>query len=174
MSRPNAFDHLVLDPELKEVVEGLSRSYSRSKKSGQELIATDFIKGKGEGRVFLLHGPPSVTFPRNNDPDINLALSGVGKTATAEAIADYTHRPLLALTCGDLGTDSSKIETQLRQYFEWGELWGAVVLLDEADIYLEKRNLTDVGRNSIVSGKYWKQSGTGAMCLWHAQFSSEP
>ena len=77
--------------------------------------------------------------------------SGVGKTAAAEAIADYTKRPLLALTCGGLGTYTNEVEKKLRQYLDWGELWGAVVLLDEADIYLEKRNLTDVHRNSLVS-----------------------
>lgn len=62
VSRSNAFDHLVLEPELKGVVEGLSRSYARRKQLGQKSIATDFIEGKGEGQVFLLHGPPSVTF----------------------------------------------------------------------------------------------------------------
>ena len=154
MNRSNAFDHLVLEPGLKEVVEGLSRSYARLKQSGHELIATDFIKGKGEGRVFLLHGPPSVTFLESYDLDIDLERSGVGKTATAEAIADFTQRPLLALTCGDLGSYSSEVEEKLRQYFEWGELWGAIVLLDDADVYLEKRNLTDIHRNSIVSGRY--------------------
>ena len=61
MSRSNAFEHLVLEPELKEVVEGLSRSYSRRKQLEKKSITTDFIRGKGEGQVFLLHGPPSVT-----------------------------------------------------------------------------------------------------------------
>ncbi len=49
-------------------------------------------------------------------------VSGVGKTATAEAIANYTQRPLLALTCGDLGTQSAEVEKNLQQYLEWGEL----------------------------------------------------
>lgn len=84
----------------------------------------------------------------------------MGKTATAEAIADFTQRPLLALTCGDLGTHSDDVEKKLGQYLDWGELWGAVVLLDEADIYLEKRNLTDVHRNSLVSGRCWNEVET--------------
>ena len=58
MSRSNAFDHLVLEPELKAIVEGLSRSYSRRKRLEQMPVTTDFIRGKGEGQVFLLHGPP--------------------------------------------------------------------------------------------------------------------
>lgn len=32
-----------------------------------------------------------------------------------------------------------------------GEEWGAVVLLDEADIYLESRHINEVKRNSLVS-----------------------
>ena len=37
--------------------------------------SADFIQSKGEGQIFLLHGPP-----------------GVGKTNTAECIAELTSR----------------------------------------------------------------------------------
>ena len=60
---------------------------------------------------------------------------------------------MLALTCGDIGTSAKDVERNLDKYLTWGELWGAVVLLDEADIYLEKRAYSDVERNSVVSGK---------------------
>lgn len=43
----------------------------------------DLVRGKGKGLVILLHGEP-----------------GVGKTTTAECVAEYTKRPLFALTCG--------------------------------------------------------------------------
>ena len=59
----------------------------------------------------------------------------------------------MALTCGDLGGDAREVEKAIDKYLRLGKLWGAVVLLDEADIYLEKRNLMDVHRNSLVSGK---------------------
>ncbi|KAL9118140.1 MAG: hypothetical protein Q9187_005319 [Circinaria calcarea] len=130
---PNVFDNLVLEERIKGTVEALSRTFTRSK-SGAVSPAADFIEGKGEGRIFLLHGPP-----------------GVGKTATGEAVAEMTERPLLALTCGDLGTTSLEVEKALENYFRLAESWGAVILLDEADVYLEKRNLTDVKRNSLVS-----------------------
>lgn len=72
MGRSNAFDHLVLEPEIKDVVKSLSRSYSRWKQSGQRSINTDLIKGKGQGQIFLLHGPPSVTFVEGHDINTNL------------------------------------------------------------------------------------------------------
>jgi replication-associated recombination protein RarA len=46
----------------------------------------DIIKGKGRGLVTVLHGSP-----------------GVGKTLTAECIAEYSHRPLYVISSGDLG-----------------------------------------------------------------------
>ena len=68
-------------------------------------------------------------------------------------VAELTERPLLSLTCGDLGTTAVDVEKNLNKYMTYGELWGAVVLLDEADIYLESRDLREVERNSLVSGR---------------------
>ena len=44
------------------------------------------------------------------------------------------------------------VEKSLAMYFKLGESWGAILLLDEADVYLEARNLKDLKRNSLVSG----------------------
>ena len=38
---------------------------------------------------------------------------------------------------------------------------GAVILLDEADVFLEKRQLTDLYRNSLVSGMLNGTAGEG-------------
>ena len=70
-----------------------------------------------------------------------------------ECVAEYTRRPLLPLTPGDIGTDPVTVDKSLAKYFKLGESWGAIVLLDEADVYLEARNLHDLERNSLVSGK---------------------
>jgi SpoVK/Ycf46/Vps4 family AAA+-type ATPase len=94
----------------------------------------DFVRDKGEGRIFLLHGSP-----------------GVGKTCTAECVADLIRRPLLALTCGDMGITAGEVEQNFKSYFELAELWGAVVLMDEADVYLEQRTSENLERNSLVS-----------------------
>ncbi|OBS28477.1 hypothetical protein FPOA_02414 [Fusarium poae] len=68
-----------------------------------------------------------------------------------ECIAEYTERPLLSLTCGDIGTDEVKMEAQLSKWFQLAEKWGAVMLIDEADVYLERRQVTDLKRNSLVA-----------------------
>lgn len=67
-------------------------------------------------------------------------------------MAEFTKRPLLSLSSGDLGTTASLLESRLDKYLRLGERWGAIVLIDEADIYLEKRDLVDIRRNSLVAG----------------------
>ena len=76
---------------------------------------------------------------------------GVGKTYTAECAAEYVRRPLPILTCNDIGTKAEVVEKKLAEFFERAKTWGAVILLDEADIYLEKRTLHDLERNGLVS-----------------------
>jgi hypothetical protein len=44
-------------------------------------------------------------------------------------------------------------EENLSKWFRLAEIWGAVLLLDEADVFLEKRIIADLKRNSLVSGK---------------------
>ena len=61
---------LVMDSRRKEALKGLAKSFARRNKLGQELSqsmwSADFVRGKGGGLIFLLHGVP-----------------GVGKTCTA-------------------------------------------------------------------------------------------
>ena len=131
----HAFRHLVLPYYVKHTLKAISCSYVKAQKNSRTQH-TDIIKGKGEGKIFLLHGPP-----------------GTGKTLSAEVVAELTKRPLLSLTCGDLGTTAEEVELRLGRYMSLRETWGAVVLLDEADIYLEARAINEVKRNSLVSGR---------------------
>ncbi|KAK7967340.1 uncharacterized protein PG986_001617 [Apiospora aurea] len=94
----------------------------------------DLVRGKGLGLIILLHGPP-----------------GSGKTSTAETIAAHTGRPLYAITCGDLGVALEDIETRLDVHSKPADKWGAVLLLDEADVFLMKRDWKDTHRNAMVS-----------------------
>lgn len=52
---------------------------------------------------------------------------------------------------GELGTDSNRLEQMLQQVMDIAHSWGAVLLLDEADVFLEKRQHQDVHRNALVS-----------------------
>ena len=52
-----------------------------------------------------------------------------------------------------IGIDEEKMETTLSSWFELAEIWGAVMLIDEGDIYLEIRTTGHLQRNSFVSGE---------------------
>jgi hypothetical protein len=67
-------------------------------------------------------------------------------------VAKFTRRPLLRLTVADIGTDERDMEDNLGEWFQRGADWGAIILLDEADVFLEKRQVKDLERNSLVSG----------------------
>lgn len=78
-------------------------------------------------------------------------LTGTGKTLTAECVAEYQKRPLYAISCGDLGTDPERLEVKLKEVFNYAVAWKAILLLDEADIFLQERSIDDVNRNALVS-----------------------
>jgi len=84
--------------------------------------------------VYVLHGPP-----------------GVGKTLTAEAVSEYTKSPLYAVSAGELGTTPGELETDLARIFALAARWKCVVLLDEADVFMETRGLHEIERNASVS-----------------------
>lgn len=69
-------------------------------------------------------------------------------------MAEFTKRPLLSITAADLGHEPDALEKSLLQYFRRANDWDAIVLLDEADVYLEERTPHDLKRNSIVSGRH--------------------
>jgi hypothetical protein len=71
----------------------------------------------------------------------------------AESVADGTRRPLYTISSGDLGTDTTLVEARLSEALALATSWNAVVLIDEADVFLEERKLHDLKRNGLVSGK---------------------
>ena len=121
----DAFERLVLDAKTKKRVRALVQNSSGS--------FSDIIGGKGGGCVFLLHGEP-----------------GQGKTLTAETVAEDLRRPLYSISVGELGTDPDQLEERLREILDLATVWNAVLLLDEADIFLEARDEKDVLRNAMV------------------------
>jgi len=60
----NAIENLVMDRKNKDLIKAIARIYTDGDQSTR--FSADFIHGKGEGQIILLHGPP-----------------GTGKTLTA-------------------------------------------------------------------------------------------
>jgi SpoVK/Ycf46/Vps4 family AAA+-type ATPase len=58
----------------------------------------------------------------------------------------------MVLTCSDIGTDPQEIEQNLTKNFKIARSWGAVLLIDEADVFMERRTTADLNRNSLVAG----------------------
>ncbi|KAF2258988.1 P-loop containing nucleoside triphosphate hydrolase protein [Lojkania enalia] len=136
----NMIDNLVMDEKRVSILKALAKSFIRinslGEKSEREPWSADFVKRKGNGLIFLLHGK-----------------LGVGKTCTAECIAAFTSRPLMVVTSSDIGTNPLYVEKNLTTHFKRARSWGAVVLIDEADVFMERRSTADLARNSLVAGK---------------------
>ncbi|KAK7994263.1 P-loop containing nucleoside triphosphate hydrolase protein [Apiospora marii] len=132
-------DSLVMDDRKKQTLTSLAKSFARKNKANDTISkpmwSADFVVGKGTGLTFLLHGKP-----------------GVGKTLTAECIAAFTERPLMILTSSDIGTNATDVEYNLSKHFKNAKNWGAVLLIDEADVFMERRTTDDLTRNSLVAG----------------------
>ena len=64
------------------------------------------------------------------------------------------HAPLYMISAGDLGLDSSDVESSLSNVLEMSTKWNAVLLLDEADVFLEQRSARDLERNKLVSSRF--------------------
>lgn len=76
---------------------------------------------------------------------------GVGKTLTAEAVSEEMKTPLYAMSAGELGNDAYDVETNLQKVLEISAKWDAVLLLDECDVFLEQRTVSDLQRNKLVA-----------------------
>jgi SpoVK/Ycf46/Vps4 family AAA+-type ATPase len=68
-----------------------------------------------------------------------------------ETIAETSHKPLYFIGTGELGTEVSYTEPTLTRIFDLAKDWNAILLLDEADLFLSKRTQDDVKRNAFVT-----------------------
>ena len=148
-----AFERLVLPQKTKTLVQAMVMPRANKDADAEPEVRGDLIAGKGNGLIMLLHGPP-----------------GTGKTLTAESVAELAELPLYSVTCGDIGTSPEAVERYLNTVLHLGKTWNcgapflyfpgcdaatndcAVLLLDEADVFLEQRSMADLDRNSLVSG----------------------
>lgn len=75
---PSSFDNLAIPATKKRVITAFAKTHIS--RASDDVIG-DFVEGKGQGLITLLHRPP-----------------GVGKTLTVEGLAEYLERPLYAVS----------------------------------------------------------------------------
>ncbi|KAL0942280.1 AAA family ATPase [Colletotrichum truncatum] len=117
--KEDPFISLQLQPDQKKLIKSLVEGFNKGPWKLEDDPYRDVIEGKGKGLIFLLQGPP-----------------GVGKTLTAESVAESTQRPLYHVSTGELSSEPSSLEKQLKDIFRLGSRWGAVVLFDNLGEFL--------------------------------------
>lgn len=121
----NAFDELIIPDDNKTVfIASLTH----------DMPSLDSIESKGAGKIFLLYGP-----------------AGVGKTMSAESVAEYLQKPLYFVSVGELGTTPSKLEQSLENVMKIASSWDAVILLDEVDVFAVDRIGASIERNAMTA-----------------------
>lgn len=115
---------LVLPATTKELINLLIEGASE--------VMEDIIRGKTGGVVVACTGLP-----------------GTGKTLTAEVYAEHIKKPLYMVQCSQLGTDEEELEKKLNLVLRRASRWGAILLIDEADVYVRERGI-DIQQNAIV------------------------
>lgn len=115
---------LVLPAEVKELLEILISHASNNFK--------DIVSGKAGGVIVLCQGLP-----------------GCGKTLTAEIYSEVMQKPLYKVQASQLGVSIDGLEEELMKVLARSEKWGAILLIDEADVYVHARG-SDINQNAIV------------------------
>ncbi|KAG5799594.1 hypothetical protein H9Q69_001432 [Fusarium xylarioides] len=128
----NAWSSLILNPEEKQVLRALVMSHKHPEKARNQ------SEQKGKGLVVLLHGTP-----------------GSGKTLSAETAAEMSEKALMSTSLSDLNRYDSPyhFEYRLQEVLRYATTWNAIILFDEADVFLEKRDLgtNSTTRNALVA-----------------------
>lgn len=115
---------LILPAERKDLISILV--------AGADVQLEDIVKGKTGGIIVICTGPP-----------------GTGKSLTAEVFSELVKRPLYCVQCSQLGTNEKALEEQLKKVLGRATRWGAILLIDEADVYTHERG-EDIQQNAIV------------------------
>jgi len=99
---------------------------------GSAEVLEDIVRGKTGGTIVIATGPP-----------------GTGKTLTAEVFSEQIERPLYVVQCSQLGIDEETVEKRLSVVLDRASRWKAILLIDEADVYIHERG-SDIRQNAIV------------------------
>lgn len=122
--KPELREKLILPPAHADLIDALT--------SDMHILMEDIITGKTGGTCILCQGK-----------------AGTGKTLTAEIYAEIMKRPLYKIHSGQLGTDSGSVETGLKTALDNATKWRAVLLIDEADVFISQRD-NDLEKNAVV------------------------
>ncbi|MBU3889318.1 AAA family ATPase [Methylosinus sporium] len=122
--KPALKQKLVLPAEQTDLIDILTAE--------MDVLMDDIVAGKSGGTTVLCAGPP-----------------GVGKTLTAEVYSEIIQRPLYRVHSGQLGLNVATMETALKEILTRAQRWGAVMLIDEADVYIKRRD-DNIAMNAVV------------------------
>jgi SpoVK/Ycf46/Vps4 family AAA+-type ATPase len=122
--QPELKQKLILPEEQTDLIDILTAE--------MDVLMDDIIAGKSGGTTVLCAGP-----------------AGVGKTLTAEVYAEIIRRPLYRVHSGQLGLNVGAMETALKDVLTRAQRWGAVMLIDEADVYIRRRD-DNIATNAVV------------------------
>lgn len=125
----------VYDASLGEklILPELHRDLLEILTSDMSIVQDDIVEGKSGGTTILCKGAP-----------------GLGKTLTAECFSEIIQRPLYRVHSGQLGIDAVSVENALETILRRAERWNAILLLDEADVFVRERD-NDMRHNAIVA-----------------------
>ncbi len=118
-------DKLILPEEHRDLIDILTMD--------MDILMDDIVAGKSGGTTILCMGAP-----------------GLGKTLTAEVYSEVVGRPLYRVHSGQLGVESDKVEKSLEGVLKRAQRWGAILLIDEADVYIRRRG-NDIDHNAVVA-----------------------
>ncbi len=122
--QPALKQKLILPAEQTDLIDILTAE--------MDVLMDDIITGKSGGTTVLCAGP-----------------AGVGKTLTAEVYSEIIQRPLYRVHSGQLGLNVANMETALKEILTRAQRWGAVMLIDEADVYIKRRD-DNMTMNAVV------------------------
>lgn len=122
--QPALKQKLILPEEQTDLIDILTAE--------MDVLMDDIVAGKSGGTTVLCAGPP-----------------GVGKTLTAEVYSEIIKRPLYRVHSGQLGLNVAAMETALKDVLTRAQRWGAVMLIDEADVYIKRRD-DNIAMNAVV------------------------
>ncbi|KAK8042370.1 hypothetical protein PG994_012853, partial [Apiospora phragmitis] len=144
--KQGSWDDLILPSDLKDMVEAVVETHigrSQSTARVRRAAEVDIVRGKVRYIVVRTSRPM-------------LCADDL-----PECVAAFTQRPLLPITCGkrwhqtrgpygtlisttgDIGYEPAEVERSLERLFTLAHHWGCVVLLDEADVFLAKRSVSN-------------------------------